>query len=224
MFERSRTVSGPGNLIAEIAHAVEMMIVDGELAGGDKLSEKSLVERFGVSRGTAREALRKLESFGLIDIRDNRGASVRRHSLKEVLDIFDLRCELTAYAARQVAEHGEPATIAALENLVAAMEDTLRRDDNKAYYLQNMAFHETLMEGSGNSRACALYAALVREAHLHRPMQLSTAAAMQRSHREHGAILDALRQGNARQAEQLARTHVANGKMRYIAAYGRSAE
>lgn len=196
------------------------MIIAGDYLSGDKLTEKSLVERLGVSRGTVREALRKLESAGLLEIHDNRGAYVRSHSLKEVLEIFDLRCELTGYAARNLAENGDAETLAALEKLVADMELTVQNNDSKSYYVQNLQFHDLLMRGSGNNRAVALYAAMVRESHLHRNTQFATLAAMMRSQREHRAIFEAVREGNAKQAETVARTHVANGKMRFISSFG----
>lgn len=209
-----------GNLIVETAHAIEAMIVAGEYVSGDKLTEKALVERLGVSRGTVREALRKLESAGLLEIHDNRGAYVRAHTFKEVLEIFDLRCELTGYAARQLAESGDPHTIALLDRLMAEMTATVEANDGKAYYAQNLAFHDALMQGSGNERAALLYSSLVREAHLHRNMQFSTPGALQRSHREHKAIVDAIHDGNSKLAESVARAHVSNGKMRFIASFG----
>jgi DNA-binding GntR family transcriptional regulator len=213
-------MSTGGNLISDTAHAIEALIVNGEYSSGDKLTEKALVERLGVSRGTVREALRKLESAGLLDIHGNRGAYVRTHSIREVLEIFDLRCELTGYAARLLADLGEAEPISELERLLEEMEETVRSGDGKQYYTQNLAFHDALMRGSGNKRAADLYASLVREAHLHRPMQFSSPPALQRSHREHRQILDAVREGNAKQAEAIARAHVLNGKMRFISSFG----
>lgn len=209
-----------GNLIVETALAIEAMIVSGDFVSGDKLTEKTLIERLGVSRGTVREALRKLESAGLLEIHDNRGAYVRAHSFKEVLEIFDLRCELTGYAARLLAENGDPEALRELDALMLAMDEVVQANDSKTYYAQNLKFHDALMSGSGNQRAAALYASLVREAHLHRNMQFSTPAALLRSHREHRAIVDALHEGNAKLAEAVARAHVNNGKMRFIASFG----
>lgn len=213
-------MSTAGNLIAEAAQAIEAMIISGQFVSGDKLTEKSLVERLGVSRGTVREALRKLESAGLLEIHDNRGAFVRTHSFKEVLEIFDLRAELTGYATRLLAENGERETLEELQQLVDSMDGTVEKGDLPEYYDLNLKFHETLMRGGGNKRAVVLYGSLVREAHLHRTMQLSTPASLLRSQREHKAILSAIKDGNVRQAESLARAHVLDGKMRYIASFG----
>jgi DNA-binding GntR family transcriptional regulator len=220
---RETNVTKAGHLSEDVAKKIEMLIVDGRFGSGDKLTEKALMAQFAVSRGTVREALRRLEGDGLVSIKENRGAFVRTHSLKEALDMYDLRCELTAYAARLVATVGTAETVERLEALVARMKGVAAAGDCGTYYMLNLEFHDTLMKGSGNQRAVQIYDQLVREAHLHRPMQLTTSAALWRSQEEHGEIVEAIREGDAKRADAAARAHVTNGKLRFVSGFGQAA-
>lgn len=91
-----------------VAESIEELMLTGELPPGHKLNEIALAQRFGISRGPLREALRLLEETGLIRQEKNRGAHVRVIPLSEAADLYDVRAGLDATAGRLLAERITP--------------------------------------------------------------------------------------------------------------------
>ncbi|KIC52558.1 MULTISPECIES: GntR family transcriptional regulator [unclassified Leisingera] len=74
-----------------IADDLRERILSGELAEGETIRQEALAEEYAVSRMPIREALKRLDAEGLVQFTNNRGASVTKHSLREIAEIFDLR-------------------------------------------------------------------------------------------------------------------------------------
>jgi DNA-binding GntR family transcriptional regulator len=217
---RSAKAIGPlrATLAGEARAEIERMIVDGELAAGEKLNELSLSDAMGISRGTVREAIRSLADSGLIDLVANRGAFVHLITLDEVRNLYDLRGAIFAMAcaacAKRVAMGAEPKLAGDLgENLGRMVKS---HDDTAAYYSHNIAFHNMLLNGAGNPRAKAMYDSIVREMHLFRRRGLSVATNIAQSLEEHRAISDAVASGDPEAARQAAERHITSGFERYI--------
>ncbi len=78
--------------LTELAYlSVKQYLLDGSLSEGAKLTEESLATQLGISKSPVREALNRLDSEGLLCIESRRGAYVRKFSLKEACDLYDLR-------------------------------------------------------------------------------------------------------------------------------------
>jgi DNA-binding FadR family transcriptional regulator len=152
-----------------IADELRALIVSGELADGASLGrEPDLVERFGVSRPSLREALRILEAEGLITVeRGVRGgvvahepdqrmtartaAMVLRSRNVSLSDVFEARALLEPVAARKIAAmpaRGRRAIVAELSALIDKEEETI--NDPEAFALANAEFHERLVLLAGN--------------------------------------------------------------------------
>lgn len=93
---------GSSSMVDNIVDQIRQAIVSGVIAPGSRLIELDLAERFEVSRGPIREALRKLELLGLITLRPNRGAVVRALAAEDVLEVYVLRTALGVVAIRQL--------------------------------------------------------------------------------------------------------------------------
>src|SRR5208337_15324 len=110
----SEGATRPGGLPAHgatVAFIVERLrddILAGRLAPGSRLVECELTARFSVSRGPVREALRRLAAEGLIEHLPHRGALVRRLTLREIRELFEIRVEMEALAARLAAAAESP--------------------------------------------------------------------------------------------------------------------
>ncbi|ETW11500.1 GntR family transcriptional regulator [Roseivivax marinus] len=207
-------------LAVEVRSEIERMIVDGELAAGEKLNELGLATTMGVSRGTVREAIRSLVDTGLIDLFANRGAFVHEVTLQEVRNLYDLRRAIFAMAcsaaARRVREGEEPTLVERLEDNLAQMRRVEGETDPAVYYELNIAFHDMLMEGAGNPKAKTIYDNLVREMHLFRRRGLSIASNIAKSVEEHTAITEAVAAGDPEAARKAADNHITSGMARYI--------
>ena len=81
-------------LVDKLAATIQARVLSGELASGTRLRQEALAEEFGVSRTPVREALRKLQASGLVELRPNRGAHVRGLSPREIRDAYEVRAEL----------------------------------------------------------------------------------------------------------------------------------
>lgn len=95
------------------------MITRGELKPGDRLVEDQVAEQLGVSRNPVREAIRALESTGLVEVRPRKGAYVSSFDFHDVRKLLELRAMLEAYAAELAARNDDPE---GLEQLTAALE------------------------------------------------------------------------------------------------------
>lgn len=211
---------GRATLAGEVRNEIERMIVEGDLAAGEKLNELALSNAMGVSRGTVREAIRSLADSGLIDLIANRGAFVHETTLGEVRNLYDLRGAIFALAcassARRVKEGAEPDLPKALAKNVARMEKTHENADTATYYKLNIEFHDMLLQGAGNPRAKAMYDNMVKEMHLFRRRGLSVPSNIARSLAEHRAISDAVTAGDPEAARKAAEQHIVEGFARYM--------
>src|SRR5665213_3203796 len=86
------------NLTEQAYQSVKRQLLNGSFAEGSKLTEEYLSSALGISKSPVREALMRLESEGLISIEARRGAYVRKFSVKEVLDLYDVRALLEVHA------------------------------------------------------------------------------------------------------------------------------
>ena len=122
------------------------MILSGDLAPGEKLTEMALAARLGVSRGPLREAFRMLDEAGLVRTEKNRGVFVRDLPVEEAVEIFDLRAAMDELVGRRLAETITPAALREIRAMVDAMEQAVKAEDAYNYHLLNLKFHDRLVE------------------------------------------------------------------------------
>jgi DNA-binding GntR family transcriptional regulator len=187
-----------------IAEAIRDEIQAGTLAGGAALNQNELAERFGVSRIPVREALRQLESSGVIRYVPNLGAVVTRYTEAEVRERFEIRRELEPLALRLAIPNLTPETLHALERELTAMRD---ESDLGRWGRHHIAFHHLLYEAAGRPRLTAiiesLYISLVTA------MTADRARAQLPAHdAEHRAIIDACARGDVKAATRALREHL----------------
>lgn len=115
----------------QIADRIGAAIVEEQFAPGERLKEVDLASAFGVSRASIREALRLLESRGLVRILPQRGAQVTLLSRQELENLFEIRAVLLGLAARQAAQGYEPGSKASLHEHLARLAHS--RDEANAY-------------------------------------------------------------------------------------------
>jgi DNA-binding GntR family transcriptional regulator len=214
---RTRRAPSPASRVSErVADYVERMIFEGGVAAGHRINEAALAEALEVSRAPVREALRCLEGRGLVTRVANRGMFVRELSVKEMLDIFDLRALLMGYGAERATELLNDERRTALAGLLDAMDDATRANDGSRYYLLNHEFHMTVLSYCNNRRALSMYEELAKDLHRFRRHYFDFTPNMMKSNAEHRAMFDAILAGDAAQARRLAEDHVQQGKARVL--------
>ena len=205
---------------ATVRREVERMIAVGELKGGDRINESAMALKLGVSRAPIREACRMLEQTGLLRSEINRGFFVRAISMKEALDIYDMRAHLAWMAGRLAAATITPAQLEDVDTMVARMEDAAEANDMGRYYPLNIEFHTRIIEVADNHKLAQFWPLLEDALHLYRSRSFILPGSLRASNYDHRAIVAALREGNADAAGRLLSDHILKGKARLLRTVG----
>ncbi|MFE0250335.1 GntR family transcriptional regulator [Streptomyces sp. NPDC059010] len=126
-------------------------IISGGLRPGDRLVERELADRFGVSRVPVREAIRALVAEGFVHFETPRRIVVRRLTPTDVKELFELREALEVYAAGQAASRATPDDLAEAERLLAQAATATEAGDAEAITDVNSRLHDRIIAMAGNS-------------------------------------------------------------------------
>ncbi len=186
-----------GTSIAAIVRAtIEKEIISGLRHGGDHVTEQELTERFGVSRGPVREALRALEGQGLLEQKKNRGWFVKLLQRQEIEEIFEMRTILdNGLAHLQVKKYSSPNWINGcrlLSNLVSEMDKAIALDDTGSYAQLNQEFHDALLSMVGNDHLTNTYRNMMGQLASHVVNSLTLKNAMILSNENHKDMINAI--------------------------------
>lgn len=183
-------------------------ILTGIFPPGERLIELELSERYDVGRAAIRSALVELDAQGLVQRETNRGATVRRISVADAVEIAEARAALERIVARRAAERATGADRKQLKALLAEMRAAVERDDKRGYSSLNRTLHATLPRIARHRVADDLIANL-RDRGVHHQFQLSVMPGRAAtSLAEHRAIVTAVVEGDPDAAERAMQTHL----------------
>lgn len=211
-------------LVDKLAAQLQARVLDGDLPPGTRLRQEALAAEFGVSRTPIREALRKLQASGLVDLRPNRGALVRGLTPREIRDAYAVRAELEGLAAELAALRIQQTQIERLHRAQAQFRESLSRMRNgarngrrrlserdiEAWGSANDEFHQVIQEAAGNE----VLVATLRHLHRSFPRGLSrlvlreSTSLLAANVAEHEAILEAIERNDSAAARALMQQHV----------------
>ena len=206
----------------EIVRQVKQMIAEGRLKSGDRLPpERDLAEKFVVSRTSVREALRVLESLGLIEIRAGEGTFVRGVSVESLIEplalvmaaqreaigeLFEARRVLEPAIAVLAAGRATPEEIHEMERI---LEDQAKEiAAGKTGLAQDAAFHAAIGTAAHNRAITRIAHAIMDLLTQSREESLNTPGRPTRSHQDHRRILQAITRRNATAARQAMLDHL----------------
>src|ERR671918_347683 len=130
-------------IAASVADRLRDDILQGAFPPGERLIELQLTERYGVGRAAIRAALVELDAEGLVQREANRGATVRRISVGEAVEITEARAALEGLIARLAAERATDGEQDELRDLIVRMTDAVGQDDKLTYSKLNRSLHDT---------------------------------------------------------------------------------
>jgi DNA-binding GntR family transcriptional regulator len=185
-----------------VAALVRELVITGELAAGEQLRQRDLAQRFGVSQTPVREAMRRLESEGLLVCDTHRGFTVVAPDEGRLEENFRIRAALESLGASLAARRIDASGLARLRGL----NDQMRAlaDDDPAYSELNREFHFTVYEYSHSPLLLSLMRLLW--ASLHGGPRVTRTHA--ESARQHDEILAALAEGDAGVASARTYQHI----------------
>lgn len=203
-----------------IATVLREAIVSGVLGGGTQIRQSEVAAEFGVSVIPVREALRQLVAEGFVVLQRNRGAIVAEVSTDDIRELFDLRVALETLLLAEAVPHLTPADLARAEGYQKALEE---ETDINQWGRWNWLFHEALYKPAGRQRTLAIVENINNHVDRLLRLQMSLVDGKRKSRREHGALLQACRRGDAERAVSLLRQHIRGVEaiiLRYAAEHG----
>lgn len=205
-------------LVDEIAAKIRERIMSGDIPIGAQLRQAELATDFGVSRTPVREALRQLQTGGLIDVIPNRGAVVRVPSPWEVRQAYEVRAELEALAAARAVSRISRAEIERLRSANQSMYDRSVSeaaegpDRATGSRRENDLFHLTITEVADNARLARVIDEINETFPRNVSAKLLVADGDDRyrteNYNEHQQIIDAIERGDEEAAREAMREHV----------------
>jgi len=196
------------------------MILSGELAPGERLTETGLAVELGVSRTPIRHALPMLEAEGYIEPSGKRGYAVRSFDAAEAEKSLELRASLEGIAARFLVERGLPdGVLQQLQSCLAEGDEIFEKryldpSDEERYGDMNARFHALIVENCGSAMLIGFIERLNKMPFIDPAVvvfnQIGIDKAFDqlfRSHGQHHALLEALVSKDAARAEMLFREH-----------------
>jgi DNA-binding GntR family transcriptional regulator len=140
-----------GAVRERVLAALRQEIIAGRLCPGDRLVERELAERFGVSRVPVREAIRALVAEGFVLFETPRRTVVRRLTPSDVKELFELREALEVYAAGLASARASEKDLAELAELLEQAAAATAADDAETITDVNTRFHDRILAMAGNS-------------------------------------------------------------------------
>lgn len=178
------------------------------LRPGAPLVEKELTQRFGVSRTPVREALLRLKDAGLVEVFPQSGTFVARIPVAAIPEAAMIRQALECAMAERAAGTGSSEAIRRLDLMIVAQAEAADAGDMAAFHEADEAFHEELAHSAGFPGVWKVAHAAKIQIDRCRLLTLPVPGRMEHVMREHLAILEAVRRGDAQLAHEAMATHL----------------
>jgi len=176
----------------ELTDRLRDMINEGLLIAGEKVPERELCEKLGVSRTPMREALKVLASDGLLILEPNRGARVKAITVEDLEEVFPVMGALEALAGELACENISEEQLKELKKAHDAMLRHYQDKDLPNYFKQNERIHDIIIDATGNRTLQAQYRSLSVRVRSARYIANMTPSRWSQAVAEHEEMIEAL--------------------------------
>jgi DNA-binding GntR family transcriptional regulator len=201
-------VERPKSLRDQVYERLRGAITSGEMAPGAPVIEAEIATRLGLSRTPVREALRRLESEGMLEPRGGRGTVVREIQREEVDCVFEIREALESLAARRASRHMTARDYAELDRLIDRMRAHV--DDPDEMERLDTTFHDRILAHADGVRLKRMLGDLRTEIMPWRTIALGVAERRAGTVEEHAAMLAAMKLRDEPAIAAATSRHIAN--------------
>ncbi len=188
-------------------------IIMGELKPGERLMEVQLAEKMGVSRTPVREAIRKLELEGFVNMIPRKGAHVARLSIKDIMDVLEVRASLDGLATALAAERITDEELRELKYVLNQFESYVEKDNLQNIVKKDVEFHDIIYHASKNDKLIQIVNNLREQVYRFRVIYLKDFSSTKEVIKEHMEIFDALIEKDSKAAGEAAKSHIKNQEM-----------
>lgn len=193
----------------QVTASLRRAILEFHLRPGERLVERELMERLGVSRTTVREALRQLTSEGLVTVVPQKGARVSSPSPHEAQDLYDIRASLESLVVRRFVQRATDEQVARLVGTVDEFERVvLETGDVEQALAAKSGFYVVLLEGADSAPLSQLLESIQARVQVLRVTSLSQRGRLKAVIAELRDIVQAIEARNAERAARLCAEHI----------------
>ncbi|MFK7853542.1 MAG: GntR family transcriptional regulator [Granulosicoccus sp.] len=208
-LDRVTSISRP-SLHEELTDRIRNMIVEGVLTAGEKVPERALCEKLGVSRTPMRECLKVLAADGLLTLEPNKGARVRAITLEDLEEVFPLMGAFEALAGELACINITEKQVNDLKQSHKTMLAYFHEADMPGYFKHNQRIHEIIMEAAGNQTLISMYSSLAVRVRRARYMANMSTERWQQAVNEHEEIVQALDARDGKRLGTILKRHLEN--------------
>ena len=193
-----------------VFNTLRQAILRGELKPGERLMETQLANKLGVSRTPIREALRKLELEGLVNMVPRKGAEVADITEKSLRDVLEVRKALEELSVQLACEKITEEEIEELKRVAERFKDTLNDQDVTKIAEADVAFHDVIYTATDNQKLILLLNNLREQMYRYRVEYLKKEEAYPQLIAEHEELIDNISKRNKEEATRIMCEHIDN--------------
>ncbi|MBK5072415.1 GntR family transcriptional regulator [Budviciaceae bacterium CWB-B4] len=201
----------PKTLTEIAADKIRQMIISGEFEFGQQVTESQLSELFGLSKTPVREALLRLCSEHLIEIRPRCGTFICRLTAEEIDNISELRIALETCAIHSALNKNREKLLTELQQNIQCCEPFLLKPDREAYLALDTAFHRSLLKFANNPYLMDMHRNTTTKVLAMRNRLTFSQEYITRSIQEHKEIVEGLSSNDSEQACRVLKQHINSG-------------
>jgi DNA-binding GntR family transcriptional regulator len=183
------------------------MIVEGDLAVGERLHDANLAEILNVSRTPVREAIKLLANEGLVELLPGRGARVAELSMASVSELFEVIAGIERHACELAAARMTPRELEKLRKMHDRMAEHHRAGARHDYFKLNHELHLAIVANSKNAILQSTHAALIVKARRGRYTALASQARWNEAMSEHELLMQAFAERDGQKAGEIMLQH-----------------
>jgi DNA-binding GntR family transcriptional regulator len=205
-----------GRVLADwVTASLREAILHGYFEPGEKLDQDRIAEELEVSRTPVREAMRRLESEGFVEVRPHHGAFIAMVSQQDIREVYEIRRLLEAEIVRQVTALIPESVLDELDRSLTETQVQFEAGDSAKHFESDVYFHDTIADFVENKLLKDVLDGLTnRISIVRRFAQLQPGPHLVESFKEHRAILQAMRQRDPEEAAELMGAHLVNSSLR----------
>jgi DNA-binding GntR family transcriptional regulator len=199
-----------------VFNSLREAIIMGELKPGMRLMEVQLSEKMGVSRTPVREAIRKLELEGLVRMIPRKGAHVADLSVKDIMDVLEVRASLDGLATALSASRISEGELKELRQVQIQFTSYMERDNLQGTVKKDVEFHDIIYRSSRNDKLIQIVSNLSEQVHRFRIIYLKDYSSPRNVAKEHTEIIEAISGKDPEVAQKIAAKHIKNQEVAII--------